>query len=233
MSQNVRAERKTCSFAAETGIFGIYKTNYVVFTTEFVGESAETPAVRGNGVESAVKRARGYITCSLPPHFNGTFTGYNGGACGKLAPERPRGAQNVQLRRVNGCFRNFQNELRCFYNGIRRRNRQSTCHTRNSVRFSPILCDVRAAVVCPPIRFRFRCKNNGIGELAAVWSVPRLRRRAGVFSTVYYCGGCTDDHAADTGVFLFDFRPCVNAFFNRQNPILNRLTCISFFAHTR
>ena len=31
--------------AAGTGIFGISKMNYVVFTTEFVGESTEAPAV--------------------------------------------------------------------------------------------------------------------------------------------------------------------------------------------
>ena len=43
-------ERKTCSFAAGTGIFGIYKTNYVVFTTEFAGESTEAPAVCENSV---------------------------------------------------------------------------------------------------------------------------------------------------------------------------------------
>ena len=43
-----------------TGIFEIYKMNYVVFTTEFAGEIAEALAVCENSVESAAERARGY-----------------------------------------------------------------------------------------------------------------------------------------------------------------------------
>ena len=77
------------------------------------------------------------------------------------------------------------------------------------------------------------CKNNVI---------RRTRRCLRRFSTAEARGRFLDRillrwmhgrSCADTGVFLFDFRPCVTAFFHRQNPILNRLACISFFAHTR
>ena len=85
---------------------------------------AVTRQTRAEIAENLPRNVRAGISVQLQSHFNGTFTGYNGGACGKLAPERPRGAQNVQLRRGNGYFRNLQNELRCFYNGIRGRFRR-------------------------------------------------------------------------------------------------------------
>ena len=79
----------------ERGVLGIHKTNYVVKTTEL----AEKPrAVRGNGV----------------------FWGFTK----RITLLKKRNSQrNRAAGAETGCFRDSQNELRCFNNGIGGGNR--------------------------------------------------------------------------------------------------------------
>ena len=82
---------KTARRARKRGVFGIYKTNYVVKTTEL----AERPrAVRGNGVFSGITKR---ITLLKQRNWRG----------------------NRAVDEETGCFRDSQNESRCKNNGIR------------------------------------------------------------------------------------------------------------------
>ena len=123
----------------------------------------------------AVRDSAKRVICSL------FLTECNGGCGGKLTSERPA-SRKTEASPCEGVFSEFSKRITLF---LQRNSRVIPPDNPPSTELCLIFSDFRAVrgcggIIAVPVSNSV-VKTTEFEELAAVWSVPRLRRRAGVF----------------------------------------------------